>query len=151
MAMTPPARPPTPLPADASPSVLVVDDSAPTRYATSHVLRSAGLRVLEAATGHEAIEQAMLGPSLIVLDINLPDRDGWGVITELTNDAATNGTPIVVLSIEEDRRRSIGLGAAEHLVKPVTRDALCAAALRLARLPASGADDSIEEPVRLSA
>jgi DNA-binding response OmpR family regulator len=75
-----------------------------------------------------------LKPALVLLDINLPDRDGWGVIADLKADAETRATPIVVLSIEEDRRRSIGLGAAEHLVKPATRDVLCAAALRLARI-----------------
>ncbi|HRK65635.1 MAG TPA: response regulator, partial [Terricaulis sp.] len=83
-------------------------------------------------------------------DINLPDRSGWSVISELSRDPETAAMPIIVLSIEEDRRRSISLGAAEHLVKPATREALCAAALRLARSEPALVEES-PDAARLSA
>ena len=90
-------------------------------------------------------------PAIIILDINLPDRDGRSVIAELARDEATKDIPIVVLSIEEDRRRSIELGAAEHLVKPATRERLCAIALRLARIDGQPAQEEAAPVARLSA
>jgi signal transduction histidine kinase/ActR/RegA family two-component response regulator len=134
------------------PLAIVIDDEASARDLVVRALTQVGFSVRTARTAESGLSLARSeNPSLIVLDINLPDRDGWGVISELAHDDLTCATPVVVLSIEEDRRRSISLGAAEHLVKPVTRDALCAAALRLARLPASGADESADEPARMSA
>ena len=118
-----------------APLALVIDDEASARDLAIRALTQVGFAVQGARTAEAGLDLARsLKPSLVILDINLPDRDGWGVISDLTLDAETNTIPIVVLSIEEDRRRSIELGAAEHLVKPATRDMLCAAALRLARI-----------------
>jgi len=118
-----------------APLALVIDDEASARDLAIRALTQVGFAVQGARTAEAGLDLARsLKPSLVILDINLPDRDGWGVISDLTLDAETNAIPIVVLSIEEDRRRSIELGAAEHLVKPATRDMLCAAALRLARI-----------------
>ncbi len=65
-------------------SVLVVDDNAATRYATSHVLESVGFSVVTAASGYEALDLAQRDrPDLIVLDINLPDIDGFQVCRQL--------------------------------------------------------------------
>jgi len=120
-------------PADA-PLALVIDDEANARDLAIRALTQLGFAVQGARTGNAGIELAKSEkPNLIILDINLPDRNGWGVISDLMRDPETAATPIIVLSIEEDRRRSISLGAAEHLVKPATREALCAAAMRLAR------------------
>jgi CheY-like chemotaxis protein len=65
-------------------TVLVVDDNAATRYATGRVLRSVGHAVLTAASGTEAIAVALQSrPDVIVLDINLPDIDGFQVCRDL--------------------------------------------------------------------
>jgi CheY-like chemotaxis protein len=120
-------------PCDA-PLALVIDDEANARDLAIRALTQLGFAVQGARTAEAGVMLARSEhPALIILDINLPDRSGWSVISELTRDPEANIAPIIVLSIEEDRRRSISLGAAEHLVKPATRDALCAAALRLAR------------------
>ncbi len=120
-------------PADA-PLALVIDDEANARDLAIRALTQLGFAVQGARTANAGVELARSErPNLIILDINLPDRSGWSVISELTSDPDVAQTPIIVLSIEEDRRRSISLGAAEHLVKPATREALCAAAMRLAR------------------
>ncbi len=117
-----------------APVALVIDDEASARDLAVRTLTQVGFAVQGARTAQAGIDLARQNaPSIIVLDLNLPDRDGWSVISDLTLDPATAAIPIVVLSIEEDRRRSIELGAAEHLVKPATREALCAAVLRLAR------------------
>jgi len=118
-----------------APLALVIDDEASARDLAVRALTQVGFAVQCARTAEAGVTLARtLKPALVVLDINLPDREGWDVISELSLDSETAAVPIVVLSIEEDRRRSIDLGAAEHLVKPATRDMLCAAALRLARI-----------------
>lgn len=120
--------------AEDAPLAIVIDDEASARDLAVRALTQVGFAVQCARTAEAGLGLAReLRPALVVLDINLPDRNGWSVISDLSQDAETRGVPVVVLSIEEDRRRSIELGAAEHLVKPATRDQLCAAALRLAR------------------
>ncbi|MBL8530477.1 MAG: response regulator [Hyphomonadaceae bacterium] len=132
-----------------APLALIVDDEATARDLAVRALTQLGFAVQGARTAEAGLALAReTKPALIILDINLPDRDGWGVIEELADHADTSAIPIIVLSIEEDRRRSISLGAAEHLVKPATRDMLCAAALRLARTQPASAENM---PVRLSA
>jgi len=137
--------------AEDAPLAIVIDDEASARDLAIRALTQVGFAVQCARTAEAGLTLARsLKPALVILDINLPDRDGWQVISDLALDPETGAIPIVVLSIEEDRRRSIELGAAEHLVKPATRDALCAAALRLARIRPQPAREAMM-PVRLTA
>ena len=137
---------------DDAPLAIVIDDEASARDLAVRALTQVGFAVQCARTAEAGVTLARdLKPSLVILDINLPDRDGWDVITDLTLDSETRNAPIIVLSIEEDRRRSIELGAAEHLVKPATRDILCAAALRLARIRPRATANEVSELVRLRA
>lgn len=104
--------------------VVVVDDNPATRYATSRVLRSAGFRIDTAGTGREGIEQARrLNPDLIVLDINLPDIDGFAVCRELRTHAALRRTPVVYLSAtfvdDLDKAQGVDAGADGYLTHPV--------------------------------
>ncbi|MDX2276497.1 MAG: ATP-binding protein [Hyphomonadaceae bacterium] len=129
---------------DNAPLIVVIDDEASARDLAVRTLTLVGFAVQCARTGIAGAELARsAAPALIVLDINLPDHSGWNLITELRQDQATADVPILVLSVEEDRRRSMELGAAEHLVKPATRESICAAALRLARQRA--VTDPVEE------
>jgi signal transduction histidine kinase/ActR/RegA family two-component response regulator len=119
---------------DDAPLVLVVDDEANARDLALRTLIPIGFAVQGARTGEAGLALAReTNPSLILLDVNLPDRTGWTVIADLMADPATASIPILVLSIEEDRAKSLALGAAEHLVKPANREKLCATVLRLAR------------------
>ncbi|MBC7768750.1 MAG: response regulator, partial [Phycisphaerales bacterium] len=140
--------------AEDAPLAIVIDDEASARDLAVRALAQVGFAVQCARTAEAGLSLARtLKPALVVLDINLPDRDGWSVISDLMQNPETRAVPVVVLSIEEDRRRSIELGAAEHLVKPATRDALCAAALRLARIqsqPLSAATATVTA-IKLSA
>jgi DNA-binding response OmpR family regulator len=75
--------------------------------------------------GEQALRMARdLNPHTIVLDIILPQIDGWHVLSELKADASTRDIPIVIVSITEDRKVGMALGAAEWLVKPVDRHRL---------------------------
>ena len=87
------------------------------------LLTRQGYRVLEAWGGEEGLRQAREHqPDLIVLDIHMPDRDGWSVLTELKANPGTAGIPVVVATIVEEREKGLALGAAEFVLKPVERD-----------------------------
>jgi PAS domain S-box-containing protein len=112
------------------PPVLVVDDNPATLYSTSHVLRSVGLEVIEATTGMEAIAKARTGPSLIVLDINLPDIDGFQVCRELRGMPQTTRIPVIYLSAtfvdDVDKVQGVNAGADGYLTHPVEPPVLIA-------------------------
>jgi two-component system KDP operon response regulator KdpE len=116
------------------PSALVVDDEPPIRRLLRTSLGAQGWRVVEAATGAEALVQAALEkPDVVILDLGLPDRDGLDVIRELR---LTDAVPIVVLSSREAERAKVAaldLGADDYVTKPFDMDELMArlrAALR---------------------
>ena len=107
----------------AQPLVLVVDDNASGRYATARMLRSAGFDILEAATGQQALDLAELDPDTIVLDINLPDIDGYEVCRILRRRPLTARTPIIHLSAsfveDQDKVHGLDVGADGYLTHPV--------------------------------
>jgi len=108
----------------AATTVLVVDDNAASRYATSRLLRGAGHTVLTAASGHEAIATAVAErPDVVVLDINLPDIDGFRVCRELRARPETRDTPVVYLSAtftdDLDKVQGLNAGADGYLTHPV--------------------------------
>ena len=102
--------------------LLVVDDNDASRYATVRVLRAAGFQTEEAATGREALALASSDIDLIVLDVNLPDIDGFQVFRELRAQKDTADLPIVYLSAtftnDEDIARGMRAGADGYLTHP---------------------------------
>jgi CheY-like chemotaxis protein len=113
----------------------MIDDEESARDLTARSLIRLGFEVRTAATGREGIELARtLRPSLILLDINLPDVTGWDVLAVL-NTGDAGDIPVIVHSIDDNRQRALSSGACDHLVKPADRDVLAAAALRFARAP----------------
>lgn len=102
--------------------LLVVDDHEASRYATVRVLRAAGYEVEEAATGRAALALIASGVDLVVLDINLPDIDGFEVCRELRANRETADLPIVYLSAtfinSEDIARGMRTGADSYLTHP---------------------------------
>jgi CheY-like chemotaxis protein len=82
------------------PLVLVVDDQDSGRYVKARVLRGAGFRVLEAATGTEALEIASAqAVAVAVLDVNLPDIHGFEVCRRLKSELARSQTvPVLQIS-----------------------------------------------------
>jgi PAS domain S-box-containing protein len=117
-------------------TVLLIDDEESARDLTARSLARLGFDVRTAVTGREGLEMARsLAPSLVLLDINLPDITGWQVLDELKAGDLAH-IPIIVHSIDDDRQRALAAGACQHLVKPADRDVLAAAALRFARAPA---------------
>jgi PAS domain S-box-containing protein len=115
--------------------VLLIDDEESARDLTARSLTRLGFEVRSAATGAEGLELARtLRPSLVLLDINLPDASGWDLLALLVAGEADD-IPVIIQSIDDNRQRALSSGACEHLVKPADRDVLAAAALRFARTP----------------
>ena len=117
-----------------APLVIVIEDEPDARDLAARALTRAGFSVLGVGGGEAGLALARSkAPALVLLDIFLPDRSGWRVLQSLKHDPKTQDIPVVVLSVNEDRAHALSLGAAEHIVKPVERDALAATVMRFAR------------------
>jgi PAS domain S-box-containing protein len=104
-------------------SILVVDDTAASRYAVSRTLRKAGYAVEEAANGSDALRLAAAGPDLVILDVNLPDMSGYEVCQRIKADPITASIPVLHLSLSfvhsENRSEGLESGADGYLVYPL--------------------------------
>ncbi len=105
-------------------SILNVDDYIPGRYARTKVLRQAGFSVREAGTGREALREAIEHqPSIILLDVNLPDMTGFEVCKQIRKDPKIFGTTVVHISAtnvqSHHQVEGLDCGADSYLVEPV--------------------------------
>ena len=109
-------------------TVLVVEDDPHSAELLTVYLEGAGYGVTVARDGAEGLELARrLRPRAVVLDILLPRVDGWDLLARLKADPATADSPVVVVSMLDERGKGLALGAVEYLVKPVGREELLAA------------------------
>ncbi len=110
--------------------VLLVDDEDPLRKVLRDLLERDGYVVSEAADGVEALDQVdRVAPDIIVLDLNLPGLDGYGVLSHLRSRTATADVPVVVLTAkgdEDNEVRVFEMGADDFLSKPFRAKALSA-------------------------
>src|SRR5581483_10352607 len=102
----------------------IVDDYPGARYLRSRILSEAGYEVMEACTGTEAIAIAgTVRPSLILLDVNLPDISGVEVCEQLKRDPTTAAIPVIHITgawlSDKARQRGLASGASAYLVEPV--------------------------------
>jgi signal transduction histidine kinase/CheY-like chemotaxis protein len=99
--------------------VIVEDDPAAAELLTRQIER-AGFRTEIARTGADAVTMAKEHrPAAITLDIELPDVDGWEVLTRLKRDTMTSDIPVIVVSIVDNPELATALGALDYFVKPV--------------------------------
>ena len=120
--------------------ILVVDDYAGARYLRSRILTDASYEVVEAENGEEALRLAGTArPSLILLDVNLPDISGTEVCARLKRDPATSEIPIIQITgawlSEDARRRGMASGADAYLTEPVDDVTLLREVVRLLESP----------------
>jgi signal transduction histidine kinase/DNA-binding response OmpR family regulator len=105
--------------------VLVVDDDPNALDLLGRTLQEAGVRVVTASEGQEALNLARtLHPAAITLDVLMPGMDGWEVLRELKADPVTQDIPVIMVTMTEDRALGYALGATEFLTKPVQRTRL---------------------------
>jgi len=123
----------------AVPIVLNVDDDAGSRYLKSRILKRAGLSVIEAATGEEALVLVRQhAPALVVLDVKLPDVSGLEVCRRIKADPATAMTLVLQTSATlvgtADKVRALEGGADSYLAEPMEAEELVASVMALLRL-----------------
>jgi CheY-like chemotaxis protein len=122
----------------------MIDDDRQSLELMSAYLDGHGLRVAPARNGTEGLEAIRrLRPVAVLLDIRLPDIDGWEVLDQLRGDPATQALPVVVASILDEKSRGLAAGADEYLIKPVGRDDLLGALRRVHALPGTASGRSI--------
>jgi HAMP domain-containing protein/CheY-like chemotaxis protein/signal transduction histidine kinase len=113
-------------------TVLLVDDDARNIFALSSVLERRGMRVLTATTGKEAIGLLQSTPqvAIVLMDIMMPEMDGYQTMQEIRKDGKLRRLPIIALTakaMKGDREKCVAAGASDYLAKPVNTEQLLAA------------------------
>jgi CheY-like chemotaxis protein len=108
------------------PKLMVVDDSHSIRLSMQKTLSKAGYEVITASDGIEAIERLEESPALIVLDVNMPGLDGYGVCEKLRELGSNyDDLPVVFLtSMKSKALQMLGQEFGAYLQKPVAEDEL---------------------------
>ncbi len=106
---------------NSKPKILFVDDDNFLRKVYQAELSEQGYEVILAQDGQEGLEKAKISdPDLIILDMIMPQKSGFEVLTELQNDSATKNIPVIILSNlgqADDVKKGLDLGAVDYLVK----------------------------------
>jgi CheY-like chemotaxis protein len=112
------------------PSILVVDDDEAGRYATCRILEKANFSVVEAPDGSSALTAVADRPDLVLLDLQLPDVDGFEVCRRIKSAPATASIRVLpftaVFKNDADRRRAFEAGADGFLIRPIPAGELVA-------------------------
>jgi PAS domain S-box-containing protein len=112
-------------PARDCPLVLVVDDEAPARELLTSWLEPAGYEIITAASCSEALAKAAEhAPDAITLNMLMPGKGGWDALYELKKTPVTANIPVIVVTVVDEPKVGLALGAAEYLVKPVDKQLL---------------------------
>jgi CheY-like chemotaxis protein len=111
--------------------VLVVEDNEKNMKLFRDVLQATGYRTLEATSGEDAVELALAhGPTLVLMDVQLPGIDGLEALSRLRQDERTASIPVLALTAQAmsgDRERFLDAGFDGYLSKPVDVTELIAA------------------------
>lgn len=107
------------------PLILVVDDEAPARELLVSWLEPEGYQTVTASSSAEALGKAAeLAPDAITLNMLMPGKSGWDTLYELKKTPVTANIPIIVVTVVDEPKIGLALGAAEYLVKPVDKEVL---------------------------
>jgi len=109
--------------------VLVVDDDARNIFALTTVLENHDMQVLSATNGRQAVElvEATPGLSVVLMDIMMPEMDGYETMREIRKNPALRTLPILALTakaMKGDREKCLQAGASDYIAKPVNTDQL---------------------------
>lgn len=114
--------------------ILSIDDDPQVITLYERFLKPYGYDVVALTNPELAVDRAReLKPFAITLDIMMPNKDGWQVLSELKKDVETKDIPVMICSILEEEEKGFNLGASEYLVKPFLHDDLANAIKRLNR------------------
>ncbi|MEE4188247.1 MAG: ATP-binding protein, partial [Roseobacter sp.] len=108
-------------------SVLIVDDEDDARSAAAEIVRAEGYHVTMACNAEEGLRIARQHiPDAVVLDVIMPERDGWSMLKEMKSDPVLCEVPVILATIVADRDMGLAFGAVAHLTKPVEPSKLIA-------------------------
>jgi two-component system cell cycle response regulator DivK len=115
--------------------ILIADDRASSRELLRLVLERAGYAVIEAEDGHQALDRARSEhPDLVLLDLQMPGLDGYGVLAALRSEARFENLPVLALTASAmtgDRERILAAGFTDYLAKPAGPEVLRGTVARL--------------------
>ncbi|MCX7681546.1 MAG: response regulator [Anaerolineae bacterium] len=113
-------------------TLLVIDDNEGLIELIERYLTGRPCRVVGALSGREGMRLAQeLRPDAIILDVMMPEMDGWELLQRLRTSPRTSGIPIIICSVFNDPELAYSLGASLFLPKPVSRDDVLGALVRL--------------------
>jgi DNA-binding response OmpR family regulator len=111
-----------------SPAALIVEDDITCVYLWQRYMKRKGFRAISTQKGRKALDMARREkPDLVVLDVMLPDTDGWEVLQALKADPATRDIPVLICSALQEEKLSIAMGADGYLQKPILYEDFLAA------------------------
>lgn len=118
-------------------TILIIEDEDDIRTFASRVLELEGYRVLQAGDGDEGLRLARGNQvALVLLDLRLPGRDGWAVLSQMKSDPELSSIPVVVFTASAgvpQQSRALAGGAADYLVKPLSATSLRKSIARVLR------------------
>lgn len=135
-----------------SSSILVVDDEKDIVELLKYNLEKEGYHVLTAQNGKEALKQVLLHPDLVVLDVMMPELDGWEVCKAIRKDPATAKTPVIFLTArdsEVDEVVGLELGADDYITKPVKVRTFLARVKRALKVRAVGEGEGASDLLKI--
>ena len=110
---------------DQGATILLIDDDPQVHDLLGHMLAREGYRVEHATSGPDALTMVQkVRPSAILLDVMMPQVDGWTVLSALKRDPKLAAIPVIIVSMLDERPLGLSLGAAEFLTKPIDRSRL---------------------------
>jgi two-component system, cell cycle response regulator DivK len=103
--------------------LLVVEDNEMNRTMLVRRLRRRGFEIVEAENGLEAVAAVHRHrPDLVLMDMNLPDLDGWAATRTIKSDLSTAATPVIALTahaLSADREHALAVGCNDYVTKPI--------------------------------
>jgi signal transduction histidine kinase/DNA-binding response OmpR family regulator len=106
-------------------TILVIDDDASVHDIMQRFLSREGFNVIAAASGQAGLRLAReQAPNVILLDVRMPNMNGWEVLSSLKADPELASIPVVMVTIEDDKALGSALGAVDYLLKPVDHNRL---------------------------
>ncbi|MEI6775783.1 MAG: response regulator [Chloroflexales bacterium] len=106
-------------------SAVVIEDSETAGEQLARYLQELRIHAIVHPKGEGALEQVVsIHPDVIFLDLQMPGQSGWDVLAQLKADPRLQTIPVIIVSVVDDRARGLAAGAAEYLVKPISRETL---------------------------
>ncbi|HTV89560.1 MAG TPA: ATP-binding protein, partial [Stellaceae bacterium] len=130
--------------------VLAIDDDPGVLELLQRILAKEGYTPVMAASAFEGLELARkLVPALIILDVYMPELDGWQLLKLLKKERTLQNSRIIMLTVDDSVQRGPALGADAHLVKPIDRQNLLRLISELGIEPAPASAWVLDQPDRL--